>query len=125
MSEKNKKILIIDDDDILCSMYKTKMENDGFKVFTANNGTDGLKLAREEKPDLILLDVIMPQIDGFAVLEDLKKDDKTKDISVIMLTNLGTDEDKEKGEKMGAIDYFVKADLTPTQISAKIKRMLK
>ncbi len=125
MATKSKKILIIDDDKILCSMYKTKMEVDNFKVFVTNNGNEGIKLARKKKPDLILLDVIMPQIDGFAVLEELKKDDKTKNIPVIILTNLGTDEDKEKGEKIGAVDYLVKADLTPTQITEKIKRILK
>lgn len=125
MATKSKKILIIDDDKILCSMYKTKMEVDNFKVFVTNNGNEGVKIALEKKPDLILLDVIMPQIDGFAVLEELKKDDKTKNIPVIILTNLGTDEDKEKGEKIGAVDYLVKADLTPTQITEKIKRILK
>ncbi|PIT95524.1 response regulator [Candidatus Falkowbacteria bacterium CG10_big_fil_rev_8_21_14_0_10_38_22] len=110
---------------MISSIYKTKFEADGFAAVVAGNGAEGLDIARKEQPDIIMLDVILPQIDGFSVLEELKKDKLTKDIPVIMLTNLGTDEDKAKGEKMGAVDYFVKASLTPAQISEKIKKHLK
>jgi len=110
---------------MISSMYKTKFEADGFEVFIADNGASGLELAKKEMPDLIMLDVILPQLDGFAVLEQIKKDQAIKNIPVIMLTNLGTSEDKAKGETMGALDYFVKASLTPAQISAKIKEILK
>jgi len=120
-----KTILIVEDDAIINSMYKTKLGLDGFEVLSAANGLEGLEQARKEKADLILLDVIMPQIDGFSVLEELKKDKKTKDIPVFMLTNLGTDEDKEKGKKMGAVDYIVKSNLTPSQVSEKIQEFFK
>lgn len=122
---QKKRILIIEDDGAINSMYKAKFESNGFEVFSAENGADGLVLAQKEKPDLIMLDVILPQLDGFSVLEKLKKDTKTKKIPVVMLTNLGTDEDKEKGEKNGALDYLVKASLTPAQIGDKIKEYLK
>lgn len=125
MDLNKKKILIIEDDSVLSSMYKTKFEADGLEVLSAANGVDGLKTAQKEKLDLIMLDIILPQIDGFAVLEELKKDPKTKIIPVIMLTSLGTDEDQEKGKKMGAIDYIIKASLTPAQISERIKEILK
>ena len=72
-----------------------------------------------------MLDVMLPQLDGFSILKKIKADSKTKSIPVIMLTNLGTDEDKAKGEKLGAADYWVKASLTPTEISKKIKERLK
>ena len=120
-----KKILIVEDDQMICSMYKTKFEADGFTCLTANNGPDGLAMAKKEKPDLIMLDVMLPQLDGFSILKEIKADSKTKSIPVIMLTNLGTDEDKAKGEKLGAADYWVKASLTPTEISKKIKERLK
>lgn len=116
-----RKILIIEDDIMICSMYKTKFETEGYAVFTANDGSSGLEIARKEKPDIILLDIILPQIDGFTILTAIKKDSKTKKIPVIMLTNLGTDEDKEKGKKLGAIDYLVKANLTPAQVSQRVK----
>ena len=125
MAEGKKKILVVEDDPMISSMYKTKFEADGFEVFIADNGASGLELAKKEMPDLIMLDVILPQLDGFAVLEQIKKDQAIKNIPVIMLTNLGTSEDKAKGETMGALDYFVKASLTPAQISAKIKEILK
>ncbi len=120
-----KKILIVEDDQMICSMYKTKFEADGFTCLTANNGPDGLAMAKKEKPDLIMLDVMLPQLDGFSILKEIKADSKTKSIPVIMLTNLGTDEDKAKGEKLGAADYWVKASLTPAEISKKIKERLK
>lgn len=125
MANANKKILIVEDDLMVSSMYKTKFQAEGFEVIIADDGAAGLEMAKKEKPDLVMLDVILPQLDGFSVLEELKKDKSTKDIPVIMLTNLGTSEDKAKGEKLGAVDYFVKASLTPMQISEKIKKYLK
>ena len=122
---KKKKILIVEDDQIISSMYKTKLEADSFEVLIADNGADGLKLAKEQKPGIVMLDIILPQLDGFSVLEALKQNQATKNIPVVMLTNLGTDEDKIKGEKLGAIDYLVKANLTPAQVEEKIKQYLK
>ncbi len=110
---------------MISAMYKSKFEADGFQVLIAGNGADGLELAKKEKPDMIMMDIIIPRMDGFSVLTELKKNDKTKNIPVIMLTNLGTDEDKDKAEKLGVIDYMVKASLTPAQISEKIKKHLK
>lgn len=120
-----KKLLIVEDDPMIASMYNTKFKTEGFEVFTAENGALGIEIAKKEKPDLIMLDVILPQLDGFSVLRELKKDNKTKSIPVIMLTNLGTEEDKKKGEKLGAVDYLVKANLTPAQVSEKIRKFLK
>ncbi len=124
MSAGQKKLLIVEDDNLISSMYKTKFETDGFEVEVASNGADGLKLAKEKRIDMVLLDVILPQLDGFSVLEELKKDAKTKKIPVIMLTNLGTEEDVAKGKNMGAVDYIVKASMTPTEIEEVIKKYL-
>ncbi len=125
MAGKKKKILVVEDDAMISSMYKTKFESDGFDVLIADNGAVGFELAKKEKPDIIMLDVILPQLDGFSVLDNIKKDKNIKNIPVIMLTNLGTEEDKAKGKKMGALDYLVKASLTPGQVSEKIKQRLK
>lgn len=125
MANLNKKILVVEDDPMISSMYKTKFEADGFTILSAEDGLIGLETAKKEKPDIIMLDVILPRLDGFSVLEELKKDPGTKNIPVIMLTNLGTEEDKAKGEKLGALNYFVKASLTPGQISEQIKKALK
>ncbi len=125
MAKTNKKVLIVEDDQMISNMYKTKFENDGYTVLVAEDGATGLEMAGQEKPDIVLLDVILPQLDGFSVLEELKKRDNTKNIPVVMLTNLGTEEDIDKGKKLGADGYIVKASMTPAQISEEIKKYIK
>lgn len=122
---KNKKILVVEDDVMISSIYEAKFKADGFEVLVAADGAKGLELIKKEKLDLIMLDVILPGLDGFSILEEIKKDKTTKDIPVIMLTNLGTEEDKQKGQKLGAADYLIKASLTPGQIGDRIKEVLK
>ncbi|MBN1585055.1 response regulator [Candidatus Uhrbacteria bacterium] len=128
MTEDNKngrtRILIVDDDSFLSGIYATKLEMDGFSVLSARDGDEGLKAAAKELPDLILLDVLMPKLDGFEVLKRLKGDPATKDIPVIMLTNLGQKEDIEKGMGEGAADYLIKAHFVPAEAVAKIKEVL-
>ncbi len=119
------KVLIVDDDAFLSGIYATKLELEGFAVVTARDGEEGLKAALKEKPDLILLDVLMPKLDGFEVLKRLKADDSVKDVPVIMLTNLGQKEDVEKGLTEGAVDYLIKAHFVPAEAVAKIKKVLK
>ena len=120
----NKKILLIEDEAMLLEMYTLKFSEGGFKVIQAKDGESGLELAKKEKPTLILLDIIMPKLDGFAVLKRLKENEITKDIPIILLTNLGQDEDIKKGLALGAVDYFIKANHTPTQIVEKVKETL-
>ncbi len=124
MPDNNKKLLVIEDDKMINSMYKTKLEQEGYTVLTAEDGASGLEMALQQKPDLIMLDVIMPQLDGFSVLQQLRENPGMKKTPIILLTNLGTDEDMSKGQKLGATDYWVKANLTPAQVSEKIKQYL-
>lgn len=124
MAEK-KKILVVEDDAILSMMYKTKLEAENYEIVIVANGSEAVIAAKENAVDLILLDVIIPGLDGFSVLTELKKDAKTKKIPVIMLTNLGTDEDRKKGESLGAVDYLVKSNLTPEQVNQTISKYLK
>lgn len=119
------KVLIIEDDAMLAEMYATKFKTEGFAVVQAADGTEGIAVAKKEKPDVILLDVIMPKLDGFGTLQQLKADDSLKRIPVIMLTNLGQEEDIKKGKELGASDYFVKANQTPSQIVEKVQALLK
>lgn len=122
---KSKKVLIIEDEESLAQMYQTKFEYEGYEVVVATDGSEGIEKAKKEKPDIILLDIILPKKDGFMVLKELKADKLTASITVIMLTNLGQDEDMAKGKKLGAIDYLVKANLTPAQLIDKVKKYLK
>lgn len=125
MSNSNNKILIVEDDTALLEMYKVKFEEEGLPLATAADGEVGLELAKKELPAVILLDVMMPKMDGFAVLAEIKKDPATKNIPVLMLSNLGQKADVDKGQQLGAVDYIVKASMTPTQVVAKVKEYLK
>lgn len=123
--DKKKKILIVEDEKSLSLMYKTEFEEDGYHVLIADNGAKGLEMAVKEKPDLIILDIIMPELNGFTVLKRLKANESTKDIPVVILTVLSAEEKKEEGEKLGATAYLVKAKLTPAEIYEKIKKYVK
>jgi two-component system, OmpR family, alkaline phosphatase synthesis response regulator PhoP len=120
-----KKILLVEDDMMLVDMYTLKLAEAGYEVIQATNGAQGYEEAKKNKPDLILLDIILPQMDGFMVMEKIKKDKIIKKIPVFFLTNLKQDEDVEKGNKLGAIDYLVKSTLTPTQILERINEFFK
>ena len=125
MADKKTKVLIIEDEKMLVDMYASKFNKEGFEVEEALTGKQGIDKAKEINPDIILLDIIMPEVDGFAVLKELKNNQKTKNTPIIMLTNLGQDEDIEKGKKFGAVDYLVKANLTPREVVGKVKKILK
>ncbi|HBW74022.1 MAG: Two component transcriptional regulator, winged helix family [Candidatus Magasanikbacteria bacterium GW2011_GWA2_45_39] len=118
------KILLVEDDTFLSNIYQTKFVKEGYQVATAGDGEEALKAVKTKKPDIILLDVLLPKLDGFAVLERLKKDAETKDIPVILLTNLGQRDDVERGLQLGAADYLIKAHFKPSETVAKVKKIL-
>jgi DNA-binding response OmpR family regulator len=123
--DKKIKILLIEDDSFLVEMYTTKFELEGFEVISAEDGKKGLEMVKKEKPDIILLDILMPKMDGFAVLDALKKDEELADIPVILLTNLGQKDDVKKGFEKGAVGYLIKAHFMPSEVVDKIKKILK
>jgi len=120
-----KTILIIEDDKFLRELIARKLTEEGFGVSEAVDGEEGIKKIKEEKPDLVLLDLILPGIDGFEVLSQMREESALSSIPVIILSNLGQKEDVEKGLKMGAVDYLIKAHFTPGEIIDKIKSALK
>jgi len=120
-TKKVERILIVEDDRSLVRLYQTKLEKTGYTIHVAYDGEQCFEILGDFTPDLILLDVILPKIDGFEVLKRLKTDTKTQNIPIILLTNLGQDEDIEKGKKLGAIDYLIKAQFTPSEIVKKIE----
>jgi DNA-binding response OmpR family regulator len=123
VSEKYK-ILIVEDDNFLLNMYATKFELDGFEVFLADDGEKALRLAQKELPDAILLDVLIPKMNGFEVLKVLKSMDKTSDIKVLLLTNLSQRDEVEHGLEGGAVDYLIKAHFMPSEVVDKVKKMI-
>lgn len=116
-----KKILIIEDEKPMANALKLKLKKNGFDVTVAFNGEDGLSFLKKESFDLILLDLIMPKIDGFKVLENLQI--QKSSIPVIVLSNLGQDEDKKRAEMLGAKGYFIKSNTTLASLIVNIKQI--
>ena len=124
MADQKIKILLIEDEEMLANMYEVKFKNEGFDLEKALDGAAGLEKAKANKPDFILLDIIMPKMDGFSVLKALKEDETTKDVPVMLLTNLGQEEDIQKGKELGSVGYLVKANITPAEVVAEVKKNL-
>ncbi len=118
------KILLVEDDSFLLGMYATKFEMEGFKVIMAEDGEKAVRLALKELPDIILLDIILPKVNGFEVLRQVKAASATANIPVLLLTNLSQKDEIEQGLKMGAEDYLIKAHFMPSEVVDKIKKVL-
>lgn len=118
------KVLIIEDDKFLSKIYASKLSKEGIEADFALDGEEGLQKMKAAKPKLILLDLIMPKMDGFAVLEEMKKDPALKKIAVLVLSNLGQDEDIVRAKKLGAKDFLVKSDSSIQEVVTKIKSHL-
>lgn len=124
MKNDKLKILLIEDDPFLLNMYATKFELENFEVVVADDGEKGIKLSSSENPDIILLDIMLPKKDGFEVLKAIKAVDVTKNIPVILLTNLSQKNEIERGMSMGANDFLIKAHFMPSEVVDKIKKII-
>lgn len=121
----DKKILIVDDDEFLLDMYALKFKESGFDVDSCRGGEEALQKMRGGfRPDALLLDIVMPAPDGFEVLRLIKKENLAGDSIIVILTNLGQKEDIEKGMRLGANDYIVKANFTPSEVVRRVKDLL-
>lgn len=119
-----RKILLVEDDDSLASVYETRLQAEGFNTKRVPNGEDALATAIAYKPDLILLDVMMPKVSGFDVLDILRNTPETANVKVIMLTALSQDSDKQKAQSMGVDDYLVKSQVVIADVVERIKQHL-
>jgi DNA-binding response OmpR family regulator len=124
MAETKGKILIIEDDRYISKMYQLKLSLEGYEVLVAENGREGVDKIKEFMPDIALLDILMPELDGFEVLKIVKGDEATKDIPVLIMSNLGQEDHVEKGMKLGAVGYIVKSQYTPSKVVEKIKSVI-
>lgn len=122
--ETNKKILLVEDDTALAAVYKSRLELEGFDIREVNNGEEALSAAVEYKPDLILLDAMMPKISGFDVLDILRNTPDTANIRIIMLTALSQPKDKERAESLGVDDYLVKSQVVIGDVVERVKHHL-
>jgi len=121
MQNEHIKILIIDDEESVLEMYKMKLEMEGFEVQTAADGERGIEMAKKEKPKVILLDIIMPKLNGFDVLKILKENKETQNIPVFLLTNLPKEAGEKKSKELDMAGYLVKAEYEPAALANIIK----
>lgn len=119
------KIAIIEDDPVINQMYRMKFEADGFEVEVATNGRLGVALVEKMNPDIILLDMQMPELNGTEALKEIRQHEWGKDLTVLVLTNLGEEEAPKELKSLGIHSYIVKADLTPRQVVERVKEVLK
>ena len=119
--EETIKVLVIEDDPNAAEMYRLRLASDGYEVVVGCDGEEGLQLAVDEAPDFIYLDLRLPKLDGFEVLERLRAVPATAQIPVIILSNYSDPEMRERGLRLGALEFLVKADTTPRQLAAKVE----
>ena len=118
------KVLLVEDDEVLARMYQTKFQHDGYQTVIAYSGQEGIDFAAKEKPDVILLDIMMPKKNGLEVLEQIKKDPAVADIPVVMLTVLGDEGIRNNAFNLGAKYYLVKSDVVPLEVVKLIRQEL-
>ncbi|MEI6266942.1 MAG: response regulator [bacterium] len=124
MTESPAKILIIEDDRYISKMYQLKLSLDGFDVQVAENGRVGVERLKNIRPDIVLTDILMPEMDGFEVIQSIKSDNEYKNIPILIMSNLSQEDHIQKGISLGALGYIVKSQITPSGVVDKIKEIL-
>lgn len=124
MADGRKKVLIIEDDDHISKVYQIKLDKENVDTVVARDGEEGIAMVSSEKPDLVLLDLMIPKKDGFVVLEEVKKTELGKKIPILVLSNLGQEGDIKRAIGLGATDYFIKVNLSIQEIVDKVKKYL-
>ena len=121
---ENKKILLVEDEPLLGNILKLRLEKENLGVTLARDGEEALNFLKINKPDLILLDIILPKLSGFEVMEKLKEEPSYKKAPIVILSNLGQDSDLEKGQTLGAVGYFVKAQMSIDELVEEVKKLI-
>ncbi len=124
MGDTSRRILIIEDDEFISDVYQKKLALEGYSVDLARDGEEALRKIREQKPDLVLLDIMIPLKDGFQVLSDMRNDSSLSDIRVMVMSNLSQGKDIARAKELGAVDYIVKSNVGLPEIVARVRRQL-
>ena len=119
-----KKILLVEDEEIMIDLLQKKLTKEGYEISVARDGEEGLKAMREVKPDLILLDIIMPKMGGFEVMEEMGKDKNLKDIPVIVISNSGQPVEIDRAQQLGAKDWLIKTEFDPQEVVDKVVKQI-
>ena len=119
-----KKILIVEDEEIMIDLLQRKLAKEGFEILIARDGEEGLKAMREKPPDIVLLDIIMPKMGGFEVMEEMQKDKELKKIPVIVISNSGQPVEIDKAQRLGAKDWLIKTEFDPQEVIDKVIKQI-
>lgn len=119
-----KKILLIEDEELIIALLQKKLEKEGYKVFVARDGVEGMEKVKKETPDIVLLDIVMPRMGGLEVLEELRKDKELRSIPVIVISNSGQPVELDRAKKLGARDWLIKTEFDPKEVISKVKNQL-
>lgn len=119
-----KKILIVEDEELIYNLLQRKLADEGYKASIAKDGEEGLRMMREEKPDLVLLDIIMPRKGGFEVMTEMQQDDDLKNIPVVVISNSGQPVELNKAKELGAKDWLIKTEFDSQEVLEKVKKQI-
>lgn len=119
-----KRILIVEDEELIAELLEKKLKKEGYEILVAKDGEEGLILIKKEKPDLILLDIVMPKMGGFEVMEEMQKDEELKKIPVIIISNSGQPVELERAQKLGARDWLIKTEFDPKEVIEKVVKQI-
>ncbi|MCJ7827877.1 response regulator [Patescibacteria group bacterium] len=122
--QTKKKILLVEDEEVLTNLLREKLTSEGYQVATAANGVEGLEKMRQDKPDLVLLDIIMPKKGGFKVMEEMQKDLALAKILVMIISNSGQLVELERAKKLGAKDWLIKTEFDPKEVIEKVNNLI-
>ncbi len=124
MAQKMRKILLIEDEEIMINLLQKKLVREGYEVSVARDGEEGLKTMEEVRPDLVLLDIIMPRLGGFEVMEEMQKNKELRKTPVIVISNSGQPVELDRAQKLGAKDWLVKTEFDPQEVIDKVKKQI-
>ncbi len=119
-----KKVLIIEDEELMYSVLEKRLSREGYDVVVAHDGEEGLEMAQQEKPDLVLLDIVMPKKNGFEVLETMQKDEELRNIPVIIISNSGQPVEIDRAQELGARDWLIKTEFDPKEVLEKVRNQI-
>ena len=119
-----KKILIIEDEELMYNLLERKLTADGYKITVAKDGIEGMEMMKKEKPDLILLDIVMPKKNGFEVMEEMQKEKELRGIPIIVISNSGQPVEIDKARELGAKDWLIKTEFDPQEVIKKVKKQI-
>jgi DNA-binding response OmpR family regulator len=119
-----KKILIIEDEELLYNLLERKLNEEGYQASVAKDGAEGMKMIKEIKPDLVLLDIVMPNKNGFEVMDEMQADEKLKHIPIIVISNSGQPVEIDKAKELGAKDWLIKTEFDPQEVIEKVKKQI-